>query len=151
MLWGNAQEFCLLCLNYAPYVSHYSLQIQHLISLILLKLQNHEYLQSLFICYPNTVQFLSFQLVPLESRTHLAIHVHTYLYQHFEFLFKLQFDKIITTDSLKSSNPVGFVNYIYWQFLAYYVSIMLNAFATYYAHNYASIIGSSLTVMLKFN
>ena len=28
---------------YAPHVSHYALQIQHLISLILLKLQNHEY------------------------------------------------------------------------------------------------------------
>ena len=27
---------------------------------------------------------------------------------------------------------------------AYYAGIMLNAFATYYAHNYASIIGSSL-------
>ena len=27
---------------------------------------------------------------------------------------------------------------------AYYAGIMINAFATYYAHNYASIIGSSL-------
>ena len=30
---------------------------------------------------------------------------------------------------------------------AYYAGIMLNAFATYYAHNYAGIIGSSLPMM----
>ena len=31
---------------------------------------------------------------------------------------------------------------------AYYAGIMLNAFATYYAHNYAGIIGSSLLTPL---
>ena len=28
MLWSNAPKFCLLCSNYAPYVSQYSPQIQ---------------------------------------------------------------------------------------------------------------------------
>ena len=37
MLWSNAPEFCLLCSNYAPYVSQCSPQIQHFLSLILLK------------------------------------------------------------------------------------------------------------------
>ena len=32
---------------------------------------------------------------------------------------------------------------------AYYASIMLNAFATYYANNYAGIIGSSLVCDLS--
>ena len=32
---------------------------------------------------------------------------------------------------------------------AYYAGIMLNAFGTYYAHNYAGIIGSSLQVCMQ--
>ena len=55
MLWSNSPEFCLLC---SKYVSQYSPQIQHFISLILLKSQNHEYQQSLFINFPNTMQFV---------------------------------------------------------------------------------------------
>ena len=47
----------LLCSNYVPYyVSQYTPQIQHFLSLILLKSQNHEYQQSLFIYFPITVQ-----------------------------------------------------------------------------------------------
>ena len=48
MLWSNAPKFCLLCSNYAPYVSQYAPQIQHFLSLILFISQNHEHQQSLF-------------------------------------------------------------------------------------------------------
>ena len=41
MLWNIAPEFCLLCSNYAPYVSQYAPQIQHLPSL---KSQKHKYM-----------------------------------------------------------------------------------------------------------
>ena len=57
MLWSNAPKFCLLCSNYAPYVSQYAPQIEHFLSLILPKSQNHEYWQYLFIYFPNIVQF----------------------------------------------------------------------------------------------
>ena len=43
MLCSNATEFCLSCSIYAPYVKHNALQIQHFVSLIVLKLENHEY------------------------------------------------------------------------------------------------------------
>ena len=43
---------------YGPHVKYYALQIQHLISLILLKLQNHMF------------------LVSLQSNTQLIIHLH---------------------------------------------------------------------------
>ena len=43
MLYSNTAEFCLSCSIYAPYVKHYALQIQHFVSLIVLKLENHEY------------------------------------------------------------------------------------------------------------
>ena len=42
-LWSSAPESCLLYSIYALYVKHYSLQIQQFISLILLKLQNHDH------------------------------------------------------------------------------------------------------------
>ena len=55
---SNAPEFWLLCSNYVPciYVSQYSYapQNQHFLSL---KSQNHEYQLSLFIYFPNTLQF----------------------------------------------------------------------------------------------
>ena len=35
MLWSNVPEFCLLCSNYAPYVSQYAPQIQRFLSVIL--------------------------------------------------------------------------------------------------------------------
>ena len=60
MLWRNAPEFCLLCSNYAPYVSQYSPQIQHFLSLILLKSQNHEYQWSSFIYLGKFVFLVSF-------------------------------------------------------------------------------------------
>ena len=57
---------------------------------------------------------------------------------------------MITTDSVKFHNPVQSMCFIQglWVMLviyAYYASIMLNVFVTYYAQNYAGIIGSSLT------
>ena len=57
ILWSNAPEFCLLCSNYAPYVSWYVPQIQYFLSFIVLKSQNHEYHWFLFTYFPNTVQF----------------------------------------------------------------------------------------------
>ena len=35
MLWSNALEICLVCSNYAPYMNHFALQIQHFLSLIM--------------------------------------------------------------------------------------------------------------------
>ena len=56
---------------YAPHVSQYSPQIQHLLSLILLKSLNHEYQQSLFFQILCSFIFL---VVPLQSSAYLAIH-----------------------------------------------------------------------------
>ena len=125
ILWSNASEFCLLCSIYAPYVKYYTLQIQYFISLILLKLQNYS-ISSL--SSSSTVQY---------TINNLSI----YLYQHFEFIFvtfatlvNAYFDKIITTDSPKSNNPVKSVHFtqilsIVLATFAYYAGIMLNAVA----------------------
>ena len=43
---------------------------------------------------------------------------------------------------------IGFVNYAVNLICACYTGIMLNAFATYYAHNYAGIIGSGLLCIM---
>ena len=61
-----------------------------------------------------------------------------YMYRHFLLHLQLQFDKVITTDSLRSHNPMQSMWSI--QVLSnmlaictYYADIMLNVFATYYA------------------
>ena len=59
MLWSNAPEFCLLCSNYVPYVSHaVTPQIHHSFHLSYL---NHKIMSisSLYLAiyFPNTVQF----------------------------------------------------------------------------------------------
>ena len=94
-------------------------------SLILLKLQNYEYISSLS----------STQLT-----YYLYIYVCRYVYDCFEFLFAFVtsvsqyiFDKIIITNSSKSPNPVQTMHFIQISYAGnfdYYASIMLNAFAT---------------------
>ena len=102
MLWSNALEFCLLCSIYAPCVKYYALQIQHFSLLNLLKSQNLEYIS---LSNSSTVQ-------------HTINNSSTYVYKHFEFIFvafatylNAYFDKIITTDSPKSHNPVKNVHF----------------------------------------
>ena len=80
----------------------------------------------------------------------------TYVYKHFEFIFlHLQLKSMhILTKSLppynspKSYTPVKNVHFpqilpTVLAIFAYYAGIMLNAFFSYYAQNYAGIIGSS--------
>ena len=120
----NFAYYTQIMLYTGVYVSQYAPQIQHYLSLILLKAQNHEYWQSLFIYFPNTVQFSSFfQLVPLQSRTYLVIYTNvatcTNTLISSLLHLQLQCDNNITTDSLKFHNPVqsmcyiaiGYVNY----------------------------------------
>ena len=61
----------------------------------------------------------------------------------FATLFNTRFDKIFTTDSPKSHNPVKSVHFIQLNF-AYYAGIMLIVFAFPLCSNYAGIIGLSL-------
>ena len=63
--WSNAPEFCLLCYMQAS--------ILHKFNISLLKSQNHEYQQSLFTVAIHAIS--SFYLVPLQSSTHLAVHI----------------------------------------------------------------------------
>ena len=79
----------------------------------------------------------------------------TYVYKHFEFifvafatLFNTHFDKIITTNSPKSHNPVKNVQFcqLCWQFLPIMPALCSMLLYSYYAQNYAGIIGSSLAV-----
>ena len=130
MLWSNAPEFCVLCSNYAPYVSQYSPQIQHIAPFsypTYLKYNIMSISCAVLIYLFSKYCAISSQLVPLQSSTHLAIHIHSYMYQHFEFLFVTQFDKVITTDSLKSHNPVQsmYIMQVCWHF----VPIMLTLFS----------------------
>ena len=65
------------------------------------------------------------------------------MYQYSEFFLLHSQHKIITRDSLKSNNPMQSMCFIqvYTSIMlaicAYYAVIMFDAFATYYAHNYA--------------
>ena len=85
-----------------------------------------------------------------------------YIYKHFEFIFvafatmvNTYFDKIITTDLPKSHNPVISVHYINFincfAIFAYYVALYSMLLLSYYAQNYAGIIGSSLIVALYWH
>ena len=140
MLWTIAPESCLLYSNYAPHVSQYSPQIQHLLSFIQLKLQKF-----MSIIYHSLCLFIfqccaisAFWLVPLQSNAHLAVHIYIYIYIYiyvltlwipFRCICNFCLTKLLaTTDSLKSYNAVQSMCFTY-----------------YYAHNYAGIIGSSLS------
>ena len=125
MLWSNAPEFCLLCSIYAPYVKYYALQIQSFTFLFYL---NYKIMSISSLSSPSTGQ-------------HTINNSCMYVYKHFKFifiafatLFNTSFDKITTTNSSKSHNPVISVHFM--QILsnvlanfAYYACIMLNAFA----------------------
>ena len=88
-----------------------------------------------------------------------------YVYKHFEFIladFATQsihkfFYKIITSDSPKSDNPVKSVQFytnfyqLCWQFLPIMLELCSTVLLSYYAQNYASIIGSSLLSLILFN
>ena len=70
-------------------------------------------------------------------------------------LVNTYFDKIIATDSPKSHNPVKNVHFIvknvhFIQFLSIVLPIMLAlcSMLSYYAQNYAGIIGSSLKLCI---
>ena len=132
MLWSNAPEFCLLCSNYAPYiyVSQYSPQIKHFApfsyptylkyNIMSISCAVLIYLFSKYCAISSQSQF------PY-SLAHTAIHIHSYMYQHFEFLFVTQFDKVITTDSLKSHNSVQSMYFM--QVCWHFVPIMLALFS----------------------
>ena len=79
-----------------------------------------------------------------------------HVYKHFEFifvafatLFSTHFDKIITTDSPKSHNSYAFYTIfyqLYWQCLPIMLALRSILLLSYYAQNYAGVIGSSLVI-----
>ena len=92
------------------------------------------------LCYLN-YKIMSISSLSSSSKVQYAINnSSTHVYKHFELifvafatLFNTRFDKIITTDSPKSHNPVKSVHFIHilpimLAIVAYYAGIMLNAF-----------------------
>ena len=109
------------------YVKYYAVQIRHFISLILSYL-NYKIMSLSSLFSSSTVQ-------------HIINNLSMYVYKHFKFifvslvtLFNTHFDKMITTDSLKSHNPVKSVHCtqilsVVLAIFAYYPDIIFNVFA----------------------
>ena len=105
------------------------------------------------------LSYLNYNIVSISSLSSSSIVQHTInnsskdVYEHFELIFvafaTLFKTQSFTTNSSKPHNPVKIVHFrqivpIMLAIVAYYVGILLITLLSYYAQNYASIIGPSL-------